>query len=350
MKASVILFLLILLKSGSSSAQCFCSQPFFVESYDSLNPYTYLQNTSGSITLVANQLFFDNPSGSDYNRVYRFVPGLQAASSNFTARCRFNLIDGNSPGHMIMMFSNTSDDPHTSNLAAYPPTSNSALGVTLLSPMLPTYDACCENPFDQTNPWGFRLFAKNDMNLDVALHNQYIPMQYVGNYYYIELQRRSGNEISLSVYSDTGFTQEIPGSPICAQIDESFGVLNYLQQGVLTPSSWYRHIRGFVDDVRICANTPCDHCVSAVIEQTIPGNFQIYYNANEEMLLIRNHDLDDGEYTEIKIYSSSGSLCISSKFPAQEQLNISIKQFGAGFYFAVVQSGNLRVSQKIVKF
>ena len=41
---------------------------------------------------------------------------------------------------------------------------------------------------------------------------------------------------------------------ICAQLMKAL-VFWIIQQGVLTPSSWYRHIRGFVDDVRICAST-----------------------------------------------------------------------------------------------
>lgn len=313
-------------------SQCFCPQPAFNETYDSLSNWSVLDNTAGQIILSGTQLFFDGPAGADYNRIFRQVPGLPAISTHFTARCTFKPIDGNSPGHFIMAFTQNSDDPSVYNLPGYPPTHNNVFGATFLSPLTPHSHNCCLNPTDPSNPWGFHLYVKNDSVLNQTLHNQYIPVGNMNQFYYIELQRWSASEVSLSVFSDSLFTQHIPGSPICGRLDESFGNLSYLQQGVITIASWYRHIRALIDDVQICGGVHCNPCSTtgeipvSEIKQKIRTT-----SANGE-LTIYNSDGTEIKLNSVEIINLAGKVVLEKNNVSGDRIVFKTDFLSDGIY------------------
>ena len=148
MKKLLLTFLLAV-STYLMHAQCVCTNPFYKQTYDSLTTFTYINNASGSIYLSNGQLYYDNPiSGGFFHRLYDSIPPLANNSQNFTATCKFNPTGGNSPGHMIMIFTESNDDPFTPNGLSYLRTFNDALGVGFLSPLAPSSGFCCTNPLD----------------------------------------------------------------------------------------------------------------------------------------------------------------------------------------------------------
>lgn len=321
-----------LIFSSSVYSQCFCPQPTFNETYDSLSNWSVLDNTAGQIILSGTQLFFDGPAGADYNRIFRQVPGLPPISTHFTARCKFKPIDGNSPGHFIMVFTQNGDDPAVFNLPGYPPTHNNALGVSFFSPVTPHSHTCCLNPQDPSNPWGFHLYVKNDSVVNQPLHSQSIPVGNMNQDYYVQLQRWSASEVSLSVFSDSLFTQHLPGSPICSRLDESFGTLTYLQQGVITTASWYRHIRAMIDDVQICGGVHCNQC-SITGENPVSEIKQKIrtISANGE-LTIYNSDGTEIKLNSVEIINLAGKVVLEKNHVSGDRIVFKTDFLSDGIY------------------
>lgn len=334
--------------SSAVYSQCFCPQPAFNETYDSLSNWSVLDNTAGQIILSGTQLFFDGPAGADYNRIFRQVPGLPAISTHFTARCKFKPIDGNSPGHFIMVFTQNGDDPAVYNLPGYPPTHNNALGVSFYSPVTPNSHNCCLNPQDPSNPWGFHLYVKNDSVVNQSLHSQSIPVGNMNQDYYIQLQRWSASEVSLSVFSDSLFTQHLPGSPICGRLDESFGTLTYLQQGVITTASWYRHIRALIDDVQICGGVHCNQC-SITGENEAPDSqpsIQIAFSKGE--LVLYNSERTELNFSTLQLYNLSGQVLIEKRDLSGNQITLYTNNLSKGVYILKGHGGNFEFIKKIM--
>ena len=329
-------------------SQCFCPQPAFNETYDSLSNWSVLDNTAGQIILSGTQLFFDGPAGADYNRIFTQVPGLPAISTHFTARYKFKPIDGNSPGHLIMAFTQNSDDPSVYNLPGYPPTHNNVFGASFLSPLTPHSHTCCLNPTDPSNPWGFHLYVKNDSVLNQTLHNQYIPVGSMNQFYYIELQRWSASEVSLSVFSDSLFTQHIPGSPICGRLDESFGNLSYLQQGVITIASWYRHIRALIDDVQICGGAHCNPC-STTGEIPVPEQQSAVMMAlSKGELMLYNAEGTELNFSSLQLFNLSGQVLIEKRNISGNQITLHTNYLCKGVYILKGYDGNFEFIRKIM--
>ena len=334
--------------SSTVYSQCFCPQPTFNETYDSLSNWSVLDNTAGQIILSGTQLFFDGPAGADYNRIFRQVPGLPAISTHFTARCKFKPIDGNSPGHFIMVFTQNGDDPAVYNLPGYPPTHNNALGVSFFSPVTPNSHNCCLNPQDPSNPWGFHLYTKNDSIANQPLHSLSIPVGNMNQDYYIQLQRWSASEISLSVFSDSLFTQHLPGSPICGRLDESFGTLSYLQQGVITTGSWYRHIRAMIDDVQICDSVNCNVCSFTEVNPVTGTKQNILVTSTNGELTIYSSDGKELKFTSVQIVSLEGKVVLEKNNISGDQIIVKTDFLADGIYLLNGYSRDSNIQLKFI--
>lgn len=333
----LLLLSLILILGRDGFAQCYCQTPFFSETYDSLSAWTNITQTTGNMTVSMNQLYYNSPIGGNYNRISRYVPDLHNYSTSFTARCKFRVTQGNSPGHYIMAFTSTDDDPLCMNTGGYPQTSNSVIGVSLLSPVTPTYNYCCTNPVDPADPWGFKLILKEDLVLNSALLNQYIPFTSFNTDYYVQLQR-SADLVTLSVFSDAQFTQMLPGSPICERVSETFPKLNYVQQGVHTAASYYREIDAYLDDLTLCGGVTCQLCGPDQITENPGPNISIAYNTSLGSIVLGNSSRNKSDFN-ISIYTTSGQLLLNQKYLIDESLQIPFSP-PAGIYFISIKSNS----------
>jgi type IX secretion system substrate protein len=351
MKKNLLLagILIISLNPCNLFSQCICPNPVYFQTYDSISDFTYIQNTAGSLSSTNGQLWYNNPQGAGYNKIYDSIPGLSAISSNFTASCKFFPVSGNSPGHMLMMFSETDIDPYTYQYP-YPNTINDALGVVFQSPNTPTGSSCCTNPTDPLNPWGFSVFAKKDSSLDHAVYMTEIHLPSLNSYYYLMLQRINSALVTLSVFSDSLFTQHIPGSPVCFSIDSTIGPFNYLQQGVLTTASYYRVINAYLDDLKICSGTSCTVvCPVSVAENTGENNlFEIKSNPSTGSIILNLDNHISRNKFKITIADISGKKVFEKHYSSsKETIEINPVDFSDGFYFIALQTDDAIRVKKI---
>ncbi|HKR07314.1 MAG TPA: T9SS type A sorting domain-containing protein [Bacteroidia bacterium] len=331
-------------------AQCICPGPLYFQPYDSISNFTYIQNTPGSLSSTNGELWFNNIQGAGYHKIYDSIPGLSAISQGFTVSCKFFPVNGNSPGHMLMMFTETSEDPYTYQ-NPYPNTNNDALGVVFLSPDMPTGSTCCTNPTDPLNPWGFSVFAKKDTSLDHAVLLTGIHLPSLNSYYYLMLQRTNPALVTLSVFNDSLFTQHLPGSPLCFSIDSAIGPFNYFQQGVLTTASQYRVINAYLDDLKICSGTSCTILCPVPVAETMEENnlFEIKSNSSAGTITISlNNYLIKNKFL-ITITDAGGKKVFENYYsPGKNNIEINSSAFSDGIYFITLQTDNAVAAKKLV--
>jgi len=345
---AIFLVLFTIVKWNPVHAQCVCPFPVYSEIYDSLSAYTYYQNTPGSLTSVNGELSYNAVRGSDYHHIVGAVPGLSLVSNFFSVSCRFKLIDGNSPGHMLIMLTKSDTDAYTFQ-SPYPKTPNDALGIAIISPNMPSSDFCCQNPTDVSNPWGFGLFVKQGTVLDLPTYLNTIHIPTLNTTYYLLLQRISLFQVIMSVCYDSLYTQHLPGSPFCAAIPPDLGPFNYLQQGVLTPASYYRYINGTLDNLAICSGLNCEiQCLVSVQETAERSHlFELETNPAREFISVNMSSAADQE-VNMSISDITGKVVFDKTYSNYEK-SVKLKPgIQDGIYFLNVRKGNICENRRIV--
>lgn len=71
--------------------------------------------------------------------------------------------------------------------------------------------------------------------------------------YYMEMIRLSATQLELSVFSDSGYTTDISGSPQTQTIDNTITGLRYIHSSNASDGSVGRTLTGFIDDLKVAS-------------------------------------------------------------------------------------------------
>jgi hypothetical protein len=276
---------------------------------------------NGSIQITAGTIYFSNnePSGGTCNfdlgacngreiRVWRpLVPGALSDTS-WRAECKFRITNGNGACHGLMgytagnidpegvkgscpswvcngnnnscpVFTNTNQDGIFASIIAFGNDQiPQAYNNRLFDPIAQTYDAT--HPLSTNNPatppgLGWRIFGHAKHNAGpfyqapiIAASNTTVPpidysrgieLPALNTDYYLRLERLNSGECKISVFSDSGFSNHIPGSPQCFKIEPEIKGLNTVQNFTHASGSFYRSMTGTISDLRVyneCRETP----------------------------------------------------------------------------------------------
>ncbi|MBK7214959.1 MAG: T9SS type A sorting domain-containing protein [Bacteroidales bacterium] len=185
---------------------------------------------------------FDNVYCGDYNRVYRtFYPTLPTLY--WRAECEFTILNsnpyGNGTGEVVLALTAGSLDFMSYNAAqGYEETTQDGIAVVLMS------DGSVDN---NINNWFFMIEGKKGnyrtFNLQSVIHADASISKY-----YIRLERMSESSTMLSIFSDSAYTQLLPGGPVTFDIDPTIDRLCTIQHGTMTPGFTSRLINAQLDN------------------------------------------------------------------------------------------------------
>ena len=260
MKKKILLASMALQISLAGISQNFCTQQLVTDNYSSTAPWTQV----GIKTQISGGLFkFLNTAGAVYDGQYRASNLTTNNSKYFIAQCKFLARKGNGPGHQIMTFSASSIDPVSLDASgSYAATNNNAIIVDLTAALPPSSPTSSPNPLDVSNPWQFNLRYKIGTTLVTC--PQKINSLGLNTWQYIKLERGGigGNDLKLSIFSNSSYTTQIPGSPItwCSLPLDSIVSLPYVRHQVYTWAGGFRRLTGAIDNLKICQGTDIELC------------------------------------------------------------------------------------------
>jgi hypothetical protein len=324
MKTTFFIYSILCAYSVTVSAQTTsptCT-PFYTDNFSNANGWTTVdpQDGNGSIKITGGAITFSNADTTPCNtnhgacngREIRLYRPLNPALSNtsWRAECKFNITDGNGPGHTLMGFTAGNNEPQGTYTGCSPwvcgggnsctgsftaanqdgifasliAFGNNQLPSTdsdqLFNPTNQTYDTT--HPSSTNNPpnLGWRIFGHAKHNAGgfyqtpiVAASNTNAPpldtsrgieLPALKTDYYLRLERLNADECMISVFSDPAMQNHVKGSPQCFLIEKEIQNLNTIQNFTLQSGSYYRSLTGTVDDVKIynqCPDTPAS-CIN----------------------------------------------------------------------------------------
>jgi hypothetical protein len=272
-----------MMTSKNAQSQCVNPGSYFIEDYSSVSSWKQVNTDNGkpvtgngSCKLVGSTMDFDCVKGGVENRIYRDLPGAGLDNVNWTADFSFSLnpnsaLVPNAAGHYLLAFTSNNSDPMHADAgnigtlrdpisSAYPVTNNNLIGVQLEAPQPAT---AVSAPYSNGG-WLFSAITK--LGGGAVVGSATIPYPTVAHgTYYIRIQRTWSGAGILSIFWDANYSQQIPGSPVCFQIDPNIQNLNIMQMGVNANGINLRSLSGTEGLVKISNSLPCPTVVNPVI-------------------------------------------------------------------------------------
>jgi hypothetical protein len=214
----------------------------------------------------------------------------------------------------------------------------------------PPSGTCCTDPDDPSSPWLFRVRYKKGTVLTTDPAG--IPIPSLNTTYYIRLERINWGQGSLSVYSDSQFSQHVPGSPICFSMDNTIGPFRFLHQGVITYASHYRTLRAVVDNLHICSGTSCSSCQGRIsaAEETGKDIINVYPNPSSGKFSIFVRSINANSKADILIFNFCGQELrqYSSTANGNELITFDLDDQPAGLYFISVTTDQEKYISRLI--
>ena len=161
--------------------------------------------------------------------------------------------------------------------------------------------------------------------------------------------QRSQGVVSLSVFSDSLFTQHISGSPMCFVDDTLGGPLNFLQQGVFAPGSQYRFITSYIDDVTLCAGTSCNVACPLGINDVSTANENLFWVENfsgKKITLRINTETVKGKFS-LSVFNIEGQKLAEENYAGGiSTIELQTELSASGIYFVrLTAAGGLQTKK-----
>ncbi|WP_417600173.1 gliding motility-associated C-terminal domain-containing protein [Owenweeksia hongkongensis] len=166
----------------------------------------------------------------------------------------------------------------------------------------------------------FHIIARDSINLHPS---QRIIANSLGATYFITLAKAQKNQVQLSVYSDSGYTNHLPGSPVMLTYPGNIDGLTHVQHGNTINGELRRELTGTLDNVCIKWHDPMPSRASL----SLPKDTQIC--AGDSIVL------NAGMGSQLNYLWSTGSM----------DSIISINK--AGKYYVRISNGCLEISDTI---
>src|ERR1041385_3151300 len=242
MKKFIIILYCFVAFMHSSFAQN-CEQTFY-DNYSDSTLWMHV-GTTFNVTVSAGTCQFNDAWCDHYDKVLRQLP-FTLSDNYWKAEFKFAITATNATGdgvgaHLFAATAGNLDAFTYDATSGYAYTNQDAISVLLQAPT--PYD-------DNINHWQFQGFSKKGNNTEVISTG--INASSSISTYYLRIERFAIDSIRLSVYSDTAYSNHLPGSPVTSAIDSAITGLNYIQHGVITQGSYHRHLAGIIDSLYIC--------------------------------------------------------------------------------------------------
>ena len=253
-----------------------CNRVVLVDSFS--NPANWTVVGGDSVYVAGGKCNFVNVSDGTYNKVYRSI-GTTLSNTYWKAETNFSILNpnpsGSGVGEVIMALTAGNQDFLTLNSASgYAETNQDAIGVIINS----------NSPYDSnTNDWYFLIEAKKG-NIRTYDTSTAIYLNAAISNYYVKLERISKGMAQLSIYSDSLFTTQLPGSPKTFVIDSTITGLNTIQHGTSTPGWYARFINATIDNDLICDDGNVPPACNSAFTYTLWASGQVSFTANSSVL------------------------------------------------------------------
>jgi hypothetical protein len=258
------------------------------------------------------------------------------------AECDINILNANPYGYgtgevVMALTAGTLDFMSYGVDSNYTETSQDGIAVILVS---------SSSSDENMNDWFFCIEGKKDNNRTYDLSSLIYANSSI-SHYYIRLERSSKLFATLSVFSDSTFTNHLPGSPIIFKINSAITNLNTLQHGTITPGFYPRFINATIDNDLICDDLAVSDTVIPELpvnrrticsENQIGNKILLYPNPSSTFIIINNQDsalINENDY--YRIYNLLGNLMTSNKLISNKLIDISTLPEGV-FLFIVSDS------------
>ena len=328
MKKVIILLYCIVAFMHSSFAQD-CEQTFY-DGYSDSTLWTHVGPTA-NVIVDAGTCQFNNAWCDHYDKVLRQLP-FTLSDNYWKAEFKFAVTATNAAGngvgaHLLAATAGNLD------VWTYDATSGYAFtnqdGISVLLQTVATND----NNIDH---WQFIGFSKKGNNTE-SLSTGINASSSISTYY-LRIERFAIDSIRLSVYSDTAYSNHLPGSPVTSAIDPAITGLNYIQHGVVTQGYNSRHLTGIIDSLNICNGG----LAGIAGESTIKKTFSLFPNPANDILNISFSGLPDS----IGVFNIFGQKMFENLSSTNK--SFSVASFPNGIYFVRAKNKDDFISERFI--
>jgi len=197
---------------------------------------------NGNVNVSEGKCNFDNVYSGDYNRVYRNI-GQTLPTQYWRAECDFSILNANPAGNgtgevVLALTAGQLDFMSYNSQQSYDETYQDGIAVVLMS----------DNSWDNDiNHWYFMIEAKRGDYRTFNIYNTIYANASVCKYY-LRLERTDASTTQLSIFTDSVYSIQLPGSPVVFAVDPLIDRLNTIQHGTITPGFPTRLINACLDN------------------------------------------------------------------------------------------------------
>ena len=237
------LIILLSLLATYATAQC-----TFESDFSSSSGWTQV---GSGVSINNGNLEFVNASGGQQRRVYQSLATPLTGNDtwrielDFTPTALGTWSGQPAAGHYLVALSTGTNDPLTDcpNVACsgYPAGTQDGVMVNFLNPVPPDGNV------------NFQILHKQG---STELTSGVIPFLGNNTTYYVTFERLGPNDYQLSVFSNGGRTNHLPGSPVALNVPGAVTGLSTIHHGVITRGNSLREMSGSIGGVCVTANPP----------------------------------------------------------------------------------------------
>jgi hypothetical protein len=281
---------------------------------------------NGDVNISNGKCNFSNVCDGSPNRVYRSL-NTTLSDNYWKAECSFSILNANPPGH------GTSDNilTLTDGTLDYENSQNAIVAFITSS-----------DPTDNDiNNWYFGIGYNKGSGGHNCISRIYANSSISS--YYIRLERIGIGLIQLSVFTDSAFSTDLPGSPIAFEIDSTITGLNTVQHATCTIGSPARLINATVDNDLICEQT------STGINETVltANNLSVYPNPACSYITIRKNNKKPDSFI-LTLRNIQGQAEISKNIVFENTYTIDLSNLTNGMYFLTLHNDKDNYTTKVV--
>jgi hypothetical protein len=283
---------------------------------------------SGAVNVSNGKCNYANVYDGSYNRVYKSI-GTTLSDNYWRAESNFTILNanpsGNGSGDIVMaLTAGTLDFLSYDASQSYTETNQDGIGV-IIGSMSSSTD-------NNINDWSFVIEAKKG-NVRTWVTTGIFASLSISKYY-IQLERTAKGMTQLSVFSDSTFTTNLPGSPITFAIDSTITGLTTIQHGSDTPGDQARLINATADNDFICQES--GNGIINLSNDISP--FLIFPNPASGEIQVFSNQLS---VNSIEIFNLLGEKIYSVPITDNRSpITINIAAFSKGMYFLEVENKN----------
>ena len=297
-------------------------------------PEKWKSEGNGGVLIQSNKCIFNKVHEGNYNRVFQNLSS-NLSNSQFKYECHFRVDSTNAVGQgysaIITAFTAGVKNFMSENLIE---SNQNGIAVTF-GTASPTDNKFSNCYFCMQSKAGVSRVPSKKLFVDRHRNN-----------YYIRLERLQ-DSITLSVFTDSLFTQHVNGSPIVTAIDSTINNLSYIQHGVNEGGSSSRVINAVILNENLCQdNNFIKESIATQNSYLVePEPFKIYPNPARSFFRIG--ELDKSKHYSINLCSIDGQVVLTTKTFGTDEKEVNTDNLQDGLFLVNVMSEDMSFTKKI---